>query len=270
MIMAPYLKAKAEYHPGCEPITFGNTGTVPPDPQVESLKRDLTEVIRWADDNAARSQQVMLGPSELGVNCDRRIAYGVAGIPHVNHYTDPWPAIMGTAIHKWLEEAVNRFQDAAGAQRWITEYTVEPDPLVRGHLDLYDSWLPGPIDWKSLGTTKMQQWKREGPPLKHLQQVNLYGMGLLKKGLKVEKVALVGIPRAGWLDDMTPYVYDYDESLAQAALDRMYRIAEEVMRLGADTRPELMSQIDAEPVKGDCQWCPWFRVRGDGPGCEGK
>lgn len=258
---------KVGYHVNCEPIEFGK---VPgSDPVATALKTDLTNAILWVDGNSTRSQQKALGPSELGSACDRKVAYGLTGTPEINAFKDPWPAIVGTAIHGWLENALGAYQEHHRINRWITELTVHPDELVVGHLDLYDQTLNTVIDWKSLGTQKMRDWKKQGPPDKHLNQVMLYAKGAIRQGLPVEKVALIGVPRAGWLSDMTPYVYDYDESRADAALARMYSIAQQVINIGADRNDLKMVEIPAEPDKGDCQWCPWFDMKNWGAGCEG-
>lgn len=252
----------------CEPIVFG---TVPPrDELAEGLKRDLTNAILWADGNSARSRQVTLGPSELGAACDRKVAYGLANTPSINAFTDPWPAIVGTSIHAWLEKALASYQQYHQMDRWLTELTVQPDPLVTGHLDLYDRAVRAVVDWKTLGVQKMREWKKTGPPEKYINQVQLYGKGAILKGLPVEKVILIGIPRAGLLSDMTICVYDYDEGMAQTALDRMYSIARKVIEIGADTNDLRMEQIEAQPERGDCQWCPWYDMKGWGAGCSGN
>lgn len=267
-----------EYHIGCEPeekqvpIVFGNPGGI--DPFTEQVRKDLMEVIRWADANSTRSLQQEIGPSELGNECDRFIAYRLTQTPMVNTATDPWPAIVGTAIHAWLERAVNDFQAAAGAVRWSTEITTNPDLITKGHLDLFDHWEHMVCDWKSLGTTKMRAWKKSGPPEKHKDQVNLYAKGMIEAGHEVEKVCLIGIPRAGWLSDMSLWVDDYRPERAQAALDRRDQIGYRLLDLDILNHPERFEDIPA--MSDNCSFCPFFRIenRGDGraadqTGCPG-
>lgn len=268
----------ADYHPGCEPkvaVVFGNPdGMTVRDPFTEQIRMDLMEVIRWADANAARSQQTQIGPSELGHECDRYLAYKLANWPAVNTMTDPWPAIVGTAIHKWLEEAVNNFQQAAGARRWTTEVTVHPDNNVRGHMDLFDHWEHMVCDWKSLGPTKMKMWQKSGPPEKHKDQVNLYAKGVAELGREVRKVCLIGIPRAGWLSDMEVWVGDYEPDRAQRALERMYEIGGKVTEVDVFTNPHLFNEFTAVPDM--CNFCPYFRPTrregtiADASGCPGR
>lgn len=237
-----------ERHPTCEPTSanekLGN-----------ELLGDLTDVIKWTDANSARSVQTTIGPSELGSLCDRRIAYRLAGTPEANWWADPLPAIVGTAVHTWLEDAVTRFQKVHFMDRWLTEITVQPDTLVKGHCDLYDKDLQAVIDWKTVSPTKLKAWKTGGPPEHYKDQVNLYGRGLVNAGYPVAKVILVAVPRSGWLKDMQIWVDDYRPERAQAALDRMYSIANVMIKAGDDLSFE---EINSAP-SGECAFCPWYR-----------
>lgn len=229
---------------------------------------DLKDVIVWTDNSSARSQQVAIGPSELGSECNRRLAYRIAGVPEVNGWRDPLPAIVGTAVHSWLEKAINSFQAVHYMDRWETELTVHPDPLVVGHCDLYDKDLHMVIDWKTVNATKLKAWKRLGPPEHFLSQVNLYAKGLIATGRPVRKVALVAIPRAGFLADAIMSVFDYDPALAQASLDRMYGLADEL--LGQQQID--FAGVQATPDDG-CTYCPWYRggsKAADLSGCAGN
>lgn len=262
-LLAPFLVDQgAEFHPTCEP-------TDPNDKLGQELLGDLTDVIKWTDANSARSMQATIGPSELGSLCDRKIAYRLAGAPEVNWWSDPLPAIVGTAVHTWLENAVTQFQKVHFMDRWLTEITVQPDPLVKGHCDLYDKDLRAVIDWKTVSPTKLKAWKSSGPPEHYKDQVNLYGRGLVNAGYEVSKVILVAVPRSGWLKDMQIWVDDYRPERAQAALDRMYAIANVMIKAGDDLSFE---EINSAP-SGECAFCPYYRG-GDGranqSGCPGN
>lgn len=251
-----------EYHPTCQPTDaneqLGST-----------LLSDLTDVIKWTDNNSARSIQTTIGPSELGSLCDRKIAYRLANTPEANWWSDPLPAIVGTAVHTWLETAVTAFQATHHMSRWITEITVQPDPMVKGHCDLFDTELNAVIDWKTVSPTKLKSWKSAGPPEHYKDQVNLYGMGMVKAGFVVEKVCLIAVPRSGWLKDMQVWVEDYQPARAQAALDRMYGLAGKMIKAGDDLA---FSEIDSVP-SGECAFCPWYRggdKKADMSGCPGN
>ncbi|MGH7252855.1 MAG: hypothetical protein ACREIE_03545 [Nitrospiraceae bacterium] len=233
------------------------------------LLSDLTDVIRWTDDHSARSQQATIGPSELGVACDRRIAYRLAGAPEINTWMDPWPAIVGTAIHTWLEKAVSSFQAAHHMSRWQTEITVHPDPLVVGHCDLYDSELKIAVDFKTVSPSKLKQWQTSGPSETHKDQVSLYARGLIAVGKPVDWVALVAFPRSGWLNDAQVWIEGYDPTRGQRVLDRMYGIADTLINQG---EWHDFAAIPASPG-GDCAYCPWYRGgcgQADLSGCPGN
>lgn len=254
--------AGEDYHPSCKP-------TDPNEALGAALLSDLTDVIKWTESNSARSVQTTIGPSELGSLCDRKIAYRLAGTPEANWWSDPLPAIVGTAVHAWLEKAVNSFQQVHYMDRWLTEITVQPDPMVKGHVDLYDKEIAAIIDWKTVSPTKLKAWKASGPPEHYKDQVNLYGRGAMNAGMPVARVILVAVPRSGWLRDMQIWVDDYRPERAQAALDRMYGIANKLISMGDDIS---MEQIDSAP-SGECSFCPWYRG-GDGrasmSGCPGN
>lgn len=234
----------------------------------ESMGRDITEVIRWAHDSQPRTRQVMLGPSELGEPCARKIAYRIAGAATLNR-TDPWPALVGTAIHAWLEQAIGKFQAQAGAVRWLTETTVMVDDLVAGHVDLYDKETKSVIDFKTMNTDNLKKCRESGKPSEsHRTQVHLYGMGMIRAGYPVERVGLIGLPRSGWLSGMWVWSEVYDEQIAAAALSRMYGIAEQVLELAVDDHPEQYMAIEATPSQL-CTLCEFYRRDGQG-GCPAK
>jgi len=262
-LLAPALvELGQDYHPTCAP-------TDPNEKLGVDLLSDLTDVIKWTDANSARSVQATIGPSELGSLCDRRIAYRLAGTPEVNWWSDPLPAIVGTAVHGWLENAIKKFQEVHFMDRWMTEITVQPDPLVKGHVDLYDRDLSSIIDWKTVSPTKLKAWKASGPPEHYKDQVNLYGRGALNQGLAVSKVILVAVPRSGWLRDMQIWVDEYRPERAQAALDRMYAIANTMIKAGDDLSFEDIPSVPS----GECSFCPWYRGgsgRASMSGCSGN
>src|SRR3990172_1195390 len=69
------------------------------DVQALKLKDDVQKIIRRTDDDSPRSRQKRIGPSEIGDSCARKIAYRLLETPEMNRVRDPWPAVVGTAIH---------------------------------------------------------------------------------------------------------------------------------------------------------------------------
>lgn len=254
----------------------GEWSQVPgPDPLVQALKDELSKIILWNERSAPRSRQVAVGPSELGTECDRRLAYRIAGTPTANLDSDPWPATVGTAIHDWLERAMNRFQQHQGDHGYLTELRVYPDELVKGRCDLYNHKTSMVIDWKTAGADVMRKVQKGQIPDGYKTQVQIYGLGHRRAGREVKDVALVFLPRSGWLRDMYVWRAPYDESVAKAALDRMYRIVGQLIEMDIETNPHRFQLIDAAP--GDnCVWCPFFLkerdpdIAADDKGCPGR
>lgn len=264
------------HHPTCgpnlhappNPIFFDEPAER--DPFHDNLQRDLTEVIEWGYRQAPRSQQVMVGPSELGGECDRKLAFRLAGVAPLNHRIDPWPAIVGTAVHGWLEEVMHQFQTAAGAARWLIETEVKIDNMVIGHVDLYDIHTRTVLDWKTIGSSRLKKYREEGPLADYRTQVHLYGLGMIRAGYPVDQVGLVGLPRSGWLSGMWVWSEPYDESIAQAALKRMYQLGEQLLELDADHRPEQIRAVEATPSRM-CSFCEFYTPESESDiGCPGK
>jgi hypothetical protein len=234
---------------------------------------ELREIITDYARRSPRNLQVHLGPSELGVACDRQVVGKLAGEPDVNRVSDPWPSIVGTSVHAWLAGCFTA-HNANGA-RWLPEQRVTPHPLHPGTADLYDGreWVV--VDWKVLGNSSLEQVSSPaGPPVKYKIQLKLYGRGYRLLGLPVRKTVLVALPRtAPNLDGM--YVWEQpcgeeDDALLEAVFALThYRkaLAEEVR---ANRLP--ISSISISPDSKECFFCPFFRPasRRDGaPGCPG-
>lgn len=220
--------------------------------------RELRGVVTRQATLAPRSQQVHLGPSELGVECDRQVVGKLAAERRTNHVSDPWPSIVGTAVHAWLALA---FQDENVRERmlrWVTEVRVTPHPDYPGHADLYDAWEQAVVDWKVLGATSLSKIKSvKGPSRKYKVQLILYGAGFRALGLPVKRVVLAALPRtAATLDGM--YVWDHvlqpeDDDLVRAVLDRTAvrkTIAAEITA-GRMT----LGQVPATPDDDECFFC---------------
>lgn len=81
-------------------------------------------------------------------NCHRLVIGKFAGEQITNHVTDPWPSIVGTAVHAWLAEKFLIENTINGVIRWVTEQRVHPDPLYPGTADLYDAYEQVLVDHK--------------------------------------------------------------------------------------------------------------------------
>lgn len=270
--MSPALGSEVT-HPSC--ILFDDSGESQ-DPFALQLKRELIDMIKWADRNSPRSLQTAIGPSEVGDPCDRRVGYKIAEVPEVNETYDPWAAIVGTAIHSWMDDAIKAWMKAHNSTAYKTETPVVLDEFVKGRSDLFriDGTV---IDHKGAGPSVMRKVQKVGPPPGYVVQVQCYGYGYEQLGYTVKKVALAFYPRAGWLRDMYVWTADYDRDVAVRALARLSRIASEIVNLDIlkEGHGHRWEQIHAEP-SDSCGFCPWYRsgrdleVGATESGCPGR
>lgn len=230
-------------------------------PWTYALAAELRRVARQAAERAPRSQQVHLGPSEIGSACDREVAGKLAGLPTTNHVTDPWPSVVGTAVHAWLADAF-----AADGPRWLPERRVDPTPWLgydEGHsgtadlLDLTDGTL---IDHKVLGRTTHDKIVRHGPGATYRAQLLLYARGYQLAGVPVRRVALAAWPRAGstlaglhvWGTELDADTDAEVDQLLNVTMPRRYEQAAQI-RQGLP-----LSSIPATPSE-HCYFCPFYR-----------
>jgi len=87
------------------------------------------------ENKRGRSTQVQIGPSELG-GCRRKVWYRLNGQPETNDNEVKLAAIMGTAIHTAIENAL------ADNQEVLLEKTVEFGGM-KAHVDCF---IPGTGD----------------------------------------------------------------------------------------------------------------------------
>lgn len=276
VVLAPILLQEGlDIHPTCGDTEASNMVFGEPLAPLgeDPLKPILTEIILWADRNAARSKQVALGASELGTPCDRRLGYRVAGISAVNNRMDPWPAIVGTGMHDWLEQAVLAYQKVHGVHDFLTETRVQPDPMIQSRSDLYQISTASVIDWKSAGPTVMRKLDTGIMPPGYIPQLNTYGLGYEKLGYPVKDVVLIFLPRCGWLNDMFVHREPYNRAMAEEAIARPYRIGRLLMQLDVLNNPHRWEQVPAAP--GNCTWCPMYvkrdaEIGANETGCPGR
>jgi hypothetical protein len=241
------------------------------------IKTEIIGMVKWAQEQTPRNHQVLIGPSEVGDLCDRRIGYRLAGVPACNTDFDTWPSIVGTAIHSWLDTAVNQWMNAHGAGHWSTETTLVINDFVEGHADLYSHQHQAVIDYKTVGPDVMKKIRRDGPPPGYQIQTHVYGYGFEQAGHPVKKVCLVFLPRAGWLRDMYVWCDDYLPDVAIGSIIRLRQIATKLIDLDilTDGNEYRWEQIDAFP-SNNCGFCRWYDPsrdleRGaDATGCPGR
>lgn len=231
-----------------------------------AVRADILRMIRRHEATKPRSLQAALGPSQVGHPCDRSLGWqieasrgdGESGPGH--RRSDPLPAIVGTAVHAWLEEAAwkdNLIESSISGydqQRWTTELEVvgkTPGGIpIGGSIDLLDNHTGTVIDYKVLGNTTLKKIKTQGPGPLYETQIQVYGYLLeCSHGLTPQALALCLVPRNGPLGSLQLLVYDYDRDLAADALRRY-----DSLDAGLATDP--WDSLEATPEEDHCRYCP--------------
>jgi hypothetical protein len=235
---------------------------------------EIRRIVNLAAEQTPRSRQVHLGPSEIGSPCDRQVVGKLAGLPRTNHVIDPWPSIIGTATHAWLEQAFRKENDRLGRIRWVPEARVTPIDGHPGTADLYDADEQSVDDHKILGETSMRKVRApEGPPVHYVVQLLLYARGYRRLGLPVRRVTLLAYPRtSASLDGL--YVWDRpytpaDDDLLDEVAERL-EVRKAMARLITEGSAQL-NNIPAEPTDA-CFFCSFYRPQSahdGGLGCPG-
>lgn len=238
----------------------------------EMLAQQIAHFIIDADRNSARSLQRSLGPSEAGEPCERQLTYKLLGVPESNSERDPIAAIIGTGFHMWMAQAFESRQANLpdGGPRYLIEERVTVRDDMIGTADLYDRLAALNNDWKLVGASSLDRYRRHGPGLKYRVQGHIYGMGQENAGRKPSRVAITFIGRH---HELQVHVWSepYDRQIAVDALARLDRIRARAAALDLAGTPGnwALVPIADEPT---CVWCPWLKPGSDDltQGCPGK
>ena len=177
---------------------------------IEDPKELLLHVLHSQDASRDRSTQTEVGPSEIG-GCRRKVWYRLNEQPHTNENQSKLAAIMGTAIHATIEEAITKLDPEA--KDYLVETEVAYDGM-KAHVDLFVPSTGAVIDLKTSKIKNMGYF----PSNQQRWQVQLYGYLLSKNGYQVNTVNLVAIARDGEEKDVKVHSEPYDETMAHAAL----------------------------------------------------
>lgn len=142
-----------------------------------------------------RSQQVRLGPSELG-GCREYVRNVMVGTPMQDN-GDVWPtaAVVGTLLGAHLEKVAEEYM---GAITEVSVTTTLPNGVkVTGHADIVLVEDNAVIDAKS--KDQLHGVLREGGSLDNLVQVSVYTLGLVQAGVLKEGATahLIYVDRSG-------------------------------------------------------------------------
>jgi CRISPR/Cas system-associated exonuclease Cas4 (RecB family) len=179
-------------------------------------KELLLTVLHAKDATRDRSTQTQVGPSEIG-GCRRKVWYRLNAQPHTNEDQSKLAAIMGTAIHSAIEEAIGHL-DPDGKD-YLVEAAVEHGDM-KAHVDLFIPSTGAVIDWKTSKVKNLSYF----PSKQQRWQVQVYGYLLSKNGHTVNTVNLVAIARDGAEKDVKVHSEPYDEAIALEALEWLTQV----------------------------------------------
>lgn len=211
----------------------------------EMLMKALTSY----DNNRERSQQEQIGVSQLG-GCRKQVWLQLNKAEKTNTNTLRLPALMGTAIHKMIEEALVK---ESWGEYWLEE-ELEYDGL-KGHVDLYIPEIGAVVDWK---TTKLKNLDYF-PSKQQRWQVHVYAWLIQKAGNAMPKtVTLVAIPRDGDERQIKIHTEEYNEQIALEAIAWL----RDVQSRDAAPEPERYAAQFCQ------HYCPYFGEKCGGKGKE--
>lgn len=249
-------------HPTCKALI---------EPVLPTLQAILN---RHQNGPGTRSAQVHIGPSQIGVECDRALAYRVFGVPKVNDEGLKWAPLLGTWAHAGIAEALHEENKALGRERYLIErrLTVSSALDIGGQCDVYDIDTDEVIDWKLIGMTAMKGYKAHGPGETYRTQAHLYGLGWRNAGYSPRSVRVVFLPK--WsitIMDGIEWCEPFRPDIAEAALRRLQRVTYLGTAVAVTQEPRNFALIPSNP--GDpCTFCEWRRAGGpaDETGCPGN
>jgi hypothetical protein len=185
----------------------------------QDLKQLLTSVLHQKDATRSRSRQTQVGPSELG-GCRRKVWYRLNDQPETNDNELKLAAVMGTAIHAAIEEALHH-ADPTGL-KYVVEQEVEADGM-KAHIDLWVPEIGAVVDWKTSKVRNLTYF----PSIQQRWQVQVYGYLLEKSGKgKPKTVNLVAIARDGDERDIKVHTEDYNPEIAMEAMNWLSAVKE--------------------------------------------
>lgn len=241
------------------------TATAPPSTVVE-----LERILARYEASRPRSQQTALGPSEVGMECQRALAYRLLNTPEKPDSRLPWAPLVGTAVHAAIAEALEAENARLGRERWIVENRVTAAPDLSGSCDAYDADTCTVIDWKAVGAKSLAELPHHMKP-EYETQAHIYGLGYENAGREVRWVRICLLARASHnFRESREWTRPYDRAHAEAALARLAETKQLITALRLAEGDKGWDQVPAQSSK-PCSWCRYFRA-GAAPtrqGCSG-
>lgn len=179
-----------------------------------------------------RDKQRLVGPSSLA-GCAFCLGMGMLG---TKEQSFGWYPRLGTAFHYWAEHHNNI--PGAQTEQKVTVGEIEGYGVIKGTLDLYLPARKTIVDYKLVGKNTRQAAMVDGPTTQYRGQGHCYGLGAVRKGLEVERIAIAYIPRDSFsLKDMFVWEEPYNPEFANKVLDRARQVWQAVSRGNLEDLP---------------------------------
>ena len=223
------------------------TLAVPEINQPSMTVKELVTFIQQLEMNQERTLQTSIGPSEIGLPCSRRL------IKKLLNTKDPqqdsrWLATVGTAVHAWLAQGFEAPEHRRGYLNGrfgdvLVEERVNVGTIggveIWGSADLFDILTGLVVDWKVVGNSRLDAYRRYGPGQQYRVQAHLYGRGFARLGLPVRNVLIM---KPGVYGSITIALEPPDSETGSPVVDDvMLRVADflEVHGVSSKTQIEL-------------------------------
>lgn len=217
------------------------------------VQQDYLQVMKDGMARHPRSLQKMIGPSEIGGECERRLLRKLAQVEEPERQP-PWKPAVGTACHNQQEEW---FGHESYGGRWLTEEKVYVGDIggfpVVGSTDLFDTWTGGVIDHKFVGKSRLVIYRNHGPSQVYRCQAHIYGVGWAAAGYTVRYVMIAFVPRDGELSETTFWVEEFRPDVARWAMDRANYLWWQLQQNGLESALALYPQCQDK-------YCPWCQM----------
>ncbi len=205
-----------------------------------------------------RSRQTALGPSEVGVECQRALAYRLLNTPEKPDPRLPWAPIVGTAVHATIAEALEADNARLGRQRWIVEHRVHPADDLSGSCDAYDVDHRTVVDWKLVGDKSLARLPT-AMSAEYETQAHIYGLGYENAGHEVRWVRICLLARASHdFRQSREWTRPYDRGHAERALARVADTRRLIVDLNLADADAGWSQVGGGSSK-PCRWCRYYQ-----------
>lgn len=231
---------------------------------METVEEIYFDVIHTAIAAHPRSHQKRIGPSEIGIPCDRCLGHKLAGTPEAQ--TGPaWKPAVGTAVHAQLDDwftaaaalAGGEYEDGFDCETRVSVGEIDGTEIT-GSCDLYMPGVGVVIDHKCVGPKQLTKYRASGPSQQYRIQAHLYGRGFTRLGMHAKHVAIAFLPRDGELGLSHLWHEPYDEQIAVDALDRATRISVNIRAMQSVSDDAALGYINGLPVDPACFSCPRF------------